>query len=1016
MASWEIVSGPVANWKIYPDPSEDVRTVEYTPFLQSRKFFAVDDSGSTAGAILRQERGFVDSFKGKYSNLNDAVSLWGYNCDIPVKTSENVDWNSGHGGTSPSQILDCKPAVETIRSSDVWFLLTDGEVPNFEVTRLADLALQHGLLNIPLVFVITGYKKHSPSTTDISVGISFFASSQDTLIIFKETSTGKIYVIAGKGRFASLGGSAAAQDLERWDDLQCFDDEAALFAHCEKLEVYIAKAEDRVTSGNGVSLGPEWEEKQQGPVRVELDLLSKADLLSDEDLHDLLADEAFDTLAVAYKTRGRIAELRALMQRQKIEQVAPKLEDIAGAGAIIARMGDAKITDNERKRLQEQLRIGHAKNREHYQTAVAAFATSEERKRNQLIDGALRALASVEAAGYSADILSRKSNRARRAGVVDSTSTIDMLDMEGPACRGFCLVCCSEEAVLSICFKESEPDKAEDNTTDFALNFPLAAGRASKNVDLVSSQNVCFECAVLAPEGTSIYRERLAAVIPALQYDDSNKKYINDQLYSALTAKLATGAAGISQLFMAILLELLSTKSWAGSDLDEAESGGNQHDEIAQRRKTFQWMLDELVEKTWTRQDFKETGPWVKFPQALSWVAVDFDANGLASFAVTYPAAGFDNLLTLGTRTKAFTEEQVLLLKSAKVIHSIAAKYLSELQVVLETKASDSDRKQRYLEVIYESFNGPLVPTDQGISSLVTDPATFRHRLSACIPGLPTFSDSMMSRVQLILFWLIFTQKGHCTAQTFFKRRLDQDPLATTVLNPHLAIPVTEVHKTLLSIFTSHSATPINPTEASRHIAATVPFANPFGASVLHCGVPSCAAPFTDISDPTLLTDRALSLIRAARSKHLVNVFGITSRFEQSSTGLPDRPDFEHAKPPSSYHSNMHVTIVREWAAQTHEQRRAIITSHDAESEFVKNVEKRLCKEGRGDVYQDNLKKVVGDVLPSFWKVLQRAVGDGKGIDMYEHDFGKNGVGWKAEWELKVGREGLEEWEVADAE
>jgi hypothetical protein len=1021
MASWTIVSRPLANWKVYPDLSEE-KTIEYTPFLKSRKFFAVDDSGSTAGSVLRQERAFVDRFREGYTNSNDTISLWGNNCDTPTTSFENVNWHSGHGGTSPSHILRCQPALETIRSSDVWFLLTDGEIWGEEVQNLANLALQHDLLNIPLVFVITGSRKPSPATTDISVGISFFASSQDTLILFKETSTGKIYVIAGKGRFASFGGSAAAQDLERWDDLQCFNDEAAFFANCEKHELHIAKAEDRVASAKGISLGPEWEERQQGPVRVDLNLLSKAGLLSDEDLFDLLAEEAFDTLAVAYKIRGRVAELRAMIQKQKIEQMMPKLEDVAGAGAVIAKMGDVKITDKERQKLQEQLRVAHAKNRENYQTSVANFANSEQeknlRKRNQLVDAALRALASVEAASYSADILSRKSNRARRAEVVESVSTIEIgkLDLDAPACKGFCLVCCGEDVVMSICFKEPEPDKAEDNTTDFALNFPLAAGAASKNVDLISSQNVCFQCAVLAPEGRSIYREPLTAVIPALQYNGSNKKYINDQLYLALTARLATGAAGISQLFMAILQELLSTKSWAGADLAAAQSGSNEHNEIVQRRKTFQWMLEELVQNTWTREDFKETGVWVKYPQALSWAAKDFEDNGLASFAVTYPAAGFNNLLILGERTGAFNEEQLRLLKSAKVIHSIAAKYLAELQVALQNKGPDENRKQKYLEVIYQSFNGPLVPKDQGSASLVTDIDTFTQRLQVCIPGFPTLVESVMPKIQLILFWLLFKQKGHCTAQTFFTRLRETEPLATTVLNPRLSLPTPSCHATLLSIFISQDATPINPSESTRHITTTIPFANPFGASVLHCGVPSCNTVFTNITDPSGFTDKDAHMLRTTRARHFIQVFGITSRFEKSNTGLPDRADFEHAVPPSSFHTNLHIIIVREWASNSLEQRKLITTSREKEDEFVRNVEKRLCKEGRGNVYQDNMEREIRALLPSFWKVLQRAVDvadKGHGIETYEHDFEKNGVQWKAEWEWSVGKERLGEWEFA---
>jgi hypothetical protein len=42
-------------------------------------------------------------------------------------------------------------------------------------------------------------------------------------------------------------------------------------------------------------------------------------------------------------------------------------------------------------------------------------------------------------------------------------------------------------------------------------------------------------------------------------------------------------------------------------------------------------------------------------------------------------------------------------------------------------------------------------------------------------------------------------------------------------------------------------------------------------------------------------------------------------------------------------------------------------------------------------------------------------VGEGVGVETYEHDFEKNGVKWKAEWELSVGKEGLEEWEMENA-
>jgi hypothetical protein len=1017
----------MANWKIFPEAVEEVN-IQYTPFLQSRKFFAVDDSGSTAGAILRRERAFVDKVREGHANSDDAISLWGSACDAPSKNFDTIHWLSRHGGTQPSEIFNCQPALDALRGSDVWFLLTDGEIWSEDVHRLANIAQDREVLNIPLVFLITGARGSTPSATNISVGISFFATSQDTLILFKETSTGKIFVIASKGCFASLGGSAAAQDLESWNALQVFNTEAAFFAQCAKLEIHVVQAEHRAGSAKGISLGTEWEEGQGGAVRVDLDLLPKAGFLSDDDLISLTADDTFDTLAVAYKTRSRIAELRGFLQKQKIEQVAPKLEDVSGAGAIIAKMGDAKTTEKERKKLQERLRAAHTMNRDHYQKSAAEFAGSQEekklRKRNHTVDAALRTLASIEAAGFNAEILSRKSNRARRAEVVETASAIDItkFDLDAPAYKGFCQICCGEEEVMSICFKEMEADKIEDNTTDFALNFPLAAGAATKNIELVSSQNICFQCASLAPDSKSIYREPLIAVVPTLQYDVSNKKYINDQLYLALTARLATGAAGIAQLFMSILQELVTTKSWAGSDWTNEQLGAGKHNETRQRRQTLEWMLNQLIDNTWTREDFKESGGWVKYPQALSWVAKDFETNGLASFAVTYPALGFNNLVALGIRTGAFSEDHIRLMKSAKVVHSIAAKYLAELQVALQNRTPDEEWKQKYLEVIYHDFNGPLVPRDRsGGTSLVSDADAdlFTQRLNVCIKDNDFAGGAdVIRKVQIILFWLLFRQKGHCTAQTFFTRMREDQTLGITVLDPKATLPRQAHQATLLSIFASHDTTLIDAKAAARHVSAVIPFANPFGASVLRCGVDGCGVKFCNAKaiKGDDLNLKTVQKIRDARTKHLITVFGISTRFEKSTTGLPERT---HPHSPSSLHMNLHISIVREWCAHSVPERKLIVTSSTHQDQFVQKVRKRLCKEGRGNIYQDRLDRDTRSLLPSFWKVLARAMemqgtaGEGKGIWEYEHDFdGESGVESKVRWELESESEGLGEWEM----
>ncbi|KAF2188249.1 hypothetical protein K469DRAFT_748585 [Zopfia rhizophila CBS 207.26] len=897
----------MASWKITPDPSESL--IEYTPFLASRKFFAVDDSGSTAGSILKREQGFVQTLHKQKANTEDSISLWGSNCDHPTDDFESAKWKSNHLYTWPASILNKFSALEKIKKSDIWFLLTDGEIYDNDVYQLAELASQVDVLSVPVVFIITDARN--------------------------KTETGKIYVIAAKGCFASLGGSAV-KELGSWKDIPVFHDELLFFKHCEKLEIRVPTAESRDKLPKGAGLGSDWENTHSGnPVFVDLDLLPKAGFLSDEDILSLFADEAFNALAVAYKTRKRTAELRSFVQAQKIEQVAPKLEDISGAAAIISQMGEAGISESVRKTLQEQLRGAHAKNRENYKKTIADFvgSTKEQsrRKRNQLVDAALRSLSSIEAAGSTADILSRRSNRARRAEVVASDNSVALANLnfdDGPSCKGFCLVCCGEEELMSISLKELDSADTGYNTTDFALNFPLAAGTSSKNVNIISSQNVCFQCALLGPSGMSIYKEKLKAIIAAVQYQGSNKKYINDQLYLALTEGLQTGTAGVTQVFMATLEETLRTKSWAGAGLCDSQLSVDEQHETVQRRRTFEWMLDQLLSNTQTRETFSDVGEWVAFPTALKWVARNFEENGLASFFVTYPIAGHATLLSLGQKTGVFSRDTVVRMQISKVVYRIVFWYLEDL---LKHQAHPGEWKHPYLNLIYQDFNAFLVPKDfGGTRTLVTDVETFRSRLMS-VDFMP--------------------------------------------------------HEQLQSL-------------PEEDMQSVMPFKTPFCGSVLHCGFERCNESFLSVDHGSALDN--IEIIRKARTKHLIKAFGIKRRFEKNETGLPEATSAP--TPPSSAHTNLHITVVRTWAEQTRERKRAILDDADERASFVRSVRKRICEGGRGDIFNENIEQDICEVLPSFFQVLGEALKfegrDDSDITVYEHDLNNNSLEAKIKYEL----------------
>jgi hypothetical protein len=195
------------------------------------------------------------------------------------------------------------------------------------------------------------------------------------------------------------------------------------------------------------------------------------------------------------------------------------------------------------------------------------------------------------------------------------------------------------------------------------------------------------------------------------------------------------------------------------------------------------------------------------------------------------------------------------------------------------------------------------------------------------------------------------------------------------------------------------------------HQTGIIPFANPFGASVLHCGHPDCDVSFVPDNVQGEWTPQVLDKVRQARAKHLIEVYGVATRFETNQTGLPEPTALP--KPPSSMHTTLHISFARAWAELPVEARRLVVDSWSksgAEAavvqEYVAAVQKQICKSGRGNVFNDGLDKHVKELFPSFFAVLREALLlDGKAGDdvaVYEHKFEENQMALKVKYELKA--------------
>ncbi|KAL8974528.1 MAG: hypothetical protein Q9197_001236 [Variospora fuerteventurae] len=324
-----------------------------------------------------------------------------------------------------------------------------------------------------------------------------------------------------------------------------------------------------------MSLGQAWDSLTG--VLVDIDSLLRQTAIDSKDINYILQEEAFEQLALVCKTRHRLRDLRSFLTRYKQEE----------------RLRSPDLSENERENLSAQLRKAYLANREAYlkEKHSPREQVRATKQINLALDHTMALLAALEKASYTANILSRKSNRARRAEAVSTGSSdvyLSGLDLSDgvQAFRGTCSICCGEDEIMLIMLKKL--DNVEENTCDFFLNFPLVA--AQQNADTISSQCICFQCATLVGL-KSVFKEDLSAILPAVSYAGGNKGYINHQLTIAVTAGLATGAAGMVQMFMSIMDHTLQTKQWCSSQPDIQRSDP----EISNRRQTLEWMLNDLL-------------------------------------------------------------------------------------------------------------------------------------------------------------------------------------------------------------------------------------------------------------------------------------------------------------------------------------------------------------------------------------------------------------------------------------
>ena len=218
--------------------------------------------------------------------------------------------------------------------------------------------------------------------------------------------------------------------------------------------INLTQHQGRRSPTRATSLGPVWDAATNTLVDVPALLIQHE--LRLQDLPSLLGEEVITQLTLICKTRGQLGTLRDLLLRHKQQEVMVRLEDRHGAGKIMEDIQNGSGQE-DRLLLIEQLRSAHAANRATY--LDLQNSRSEESRLvtviNRLINQGLPIISGFEKSSYTADILSRKSNRAMHTEVLSAEESeihllaLDLSD-DIEAFRDRCPICCGEEQIMSV--------------------------------------------------------------------------------------------------------------------------------------------------------------------------------------------------------------------------------------------------------------------------------------------------------------------------------------------------------------------------------------------------------------------------------------------------------------------------------------------------------------------------------------------------------------------------------------
>jgi hypothetical protein len=492
---------------------------------------SIDNSGSTEGPRLEVEKAFAKKF------INQTTKLIGWNSQATVH--ETLEKIGATGGTVPQSNLVGLPLI-SLKKSDTWILLTDGEIGQSDVTMFASQSylISHIGLNI---CVLVRELPVKPSDCNVSIFAPLYVAN--TIVLFYHGGDFNPYVLHVSGTIQDEIKAIVIDNNTKWDDVPTVTFEKLLSLKTKKTDQI---PENFVSIGNGFA--------------VNLQLLF-AEKLKLDDFINIPINE----IIMIAKTTNKLSELRTwcALYKREVKSLTDAINEKYSNES--SKTFDKLIKDivaESDEKVKEKLRDDFNKlNKEVAKNnAITKKVIEQETGKYQVFINLIdRSVADLEKESYNMGTMSIcMARRAQRTGivVVPTEDEIDDLDFN-EALVGECYILQDDKPLAILLRKHT---KCEENLTDYILNFPLGFGR--DNIQIISPDVVSCEVAKYqSKNGIDTTRCEITGFIPAVKM---NIKKNASFIFRSLAHNLTDGKIlpHVGMLAYATLFEVYKTKDW----------------------------------------------------------------------------------------------------------------------------------------------------------------------------------------------------------------------------------------------------------------------------------------------------------------------------------------------------------------------------------------------------------------------------------------------------------------------